>query len=256
MYRTQHVRSGHAAPSRIDPVRARAFEANLQHYSDVFIERQHRLRHSRRQRQHPGALAAVCRLLLLDLVGRVHQPARRSHSYTNNWPYEPLVGNRPTGETVVWTGVSIIMLLAGICAMVWWYASQKQAETEAEPLPETDPLGSWEATPSQRATVKYFWVVSALILVQILLGVITAHYGVEGDGFYGFRRSKMLPYSVTRTWHVQLGLFWIATAWLAAGLFIGPLVSGYEPQGPAPRRATSCSAPCWWSWSGRWPGNG
>ena len=41
-------------------------------------------------------------------------------SYTNNWPHEPLVGNRPTGEAVVWTGVSIIMLLAGISAMVWW----------------------------------------------------------------------------------------------------------------------------------------
>ena len=30
----------------------------------------------------------------------------------------------------MWTGVSIIMLLAGICAMVWWYASQKAAESD------------------------------------------------------------------------------------------------------------------------------
>src|SRR6185312_5984313 len=94
----------------------------------------------------------------------------------------------------------------------------------------TDPLGAWAATPSQRATLKYFWVVSALILVQILMGVITAHYGVEGDGFYGFNISHILPYSVTRTWHVQVGIFWIATAWLAAGLFIGPLISGKEPK--------------------------
>ncbi len=151
-------------------------------------------------------------------------------SYTNNWPFEPLVANRPTGEAVVWTGVSIIMLLAGISAMAWWYAARRSEEEE--PIaPETDPLGSWEATPSQRATVKYFWVVSALILLQMLLGVVTAHYGVEGDAFYGFPLSEWLPYSVTRTWHVQLGLFWIATAWLAAGLFIGPLVSEQEPKG-------------------------
>ena len=65
----------------------------------------------------------------------------------------------------------------------------------------------------------------------MLLGVVTAHYGVEGDAFYGFPLSEWLPYSVTRTWHVQLGLFWIATAWLAAGLFIGPLVSEQEPKG-------------------------
>ena len=70
----------------------------------------------------------------------------------------------------------------------------------------------------------------ALILVQILMGVVTAHYGVEGDGFYGIKLAEILPYSVTRTWHVQLGIFWIATAWLAAGLFIGPLVSGHEPK--------------------------
>ena len=42
--------------------------------------------------------------------------------------------------------------------------------------------------------------------------------------------SQILPYSVTRTWHVQIGIFWIATAWLAAGLFIGPLISGKEPK--------------------------
>jgi nitric oxide reductase subunit B len=128
---------------------------------------------------------------------------------------------------VVWTGVSIIMLLAGICAMVWWYAAE--TKHPEGPPPEQDPLGAWQATPSQRATLKYFWVVAALILVQITLGVVTAHYGVEGDGFYGIPLSQWLPYSVARTWHVQCGLFWIATAWLAAGLFIGPLVSGVEP---------------------------
>jgi nitric oxide reductase subunit B len=149
-------------------------------------------------------------------------------TYTHNWPHEPLVNNRPTGESVMWTGVSIIMLLAGVCGMVWWYASQK--EGPIGPAPDTDPLAAWRSTASQVATLKYFWVVAALILVQILMGIVTAHYGVEGDGFYGIPLSKWLPYTVTRTWHVQIGIFWIATAWLAAGLYIGPLVSGVEPK--------------------------
>jgi nitric oxide reductase subunit B len=102
----------------------------------------------------------------------------------------------------------------------------QESEELPSKLPSHDPLGRWVATPSQRATLIYFWTVSALILVQILMGAITAHYGVEGDGFYGIKIANILPYSVTRTWHVQLGIFWIATAWLAAGLFIGPLVSG------------------------------
>ena len=90
---------------------------------------------------------------------------------------------------------------------------------------------------------KYFWVVAAMIFVQILLGVVTAHYGVEGDGFYGIPLSKWLPYGVTRTWHMQLGIFWIATAWLAAGLFIGPPVSGEEPKGQTPRRQRAVRRP-------------
>ena len=214
----------------IDPVRAAAFQSNLDHYSDVFSN-------GRADYAIPaGAVTDPDRLKKLasfffwtSWTATTNRPDDKI-TYTHNWPYEPLVGNRPTGETVVWTGVSIIMLLAGISAMVWWYASRTEVE-ESGPVPEADPLGSWVSTPSQQATIKYFWVVSALVLVQMLLGVVTAHYGVEGDGFYGIPLSKWLPYSVARTWHIQMGLFWIATAWLAAGLFIGPLVSEHEPAG-------------------------
>ncbi|MEQ8789942.1 MAG: nitric-oxide reductase large subunit [Pirellulaceae bacterium] len=214
----------------VEPIRAEAFRANLAHFSDVFAN-------GRAEYAIPkGAVTDSDRLRNLSAfffwtswAATTNRPDDKI-TYTHNWPYEPLVGNRPTGEAVVWTGVSIIMLLAGISAMVWWYAA-RNAQEEESPAPETDPLGSWTATPSQKATIKYFWVVAALILVQMLLGVVTAHYGVEGDGFYGFPLSDWLPYSVTRTWHVQMGLFWIATAWLAAGLFIGPLVSEYEPKG-------------------------
>ena len=81
-----------------------------------------------------------------------------------------------------------------------------------------------------KATLKYFWVVTAMIVVQVGLGAITAHYAVEGAGFYGIPIQEWIPYSVVRTWHTQLGILWIATAWLATGLFMAPAVSGYEPK--------------------------
>ncbi len=154
-----------------------------------------------------------------------------SVTYTQNWPPDKLIGNTPTGSIVVWSVLSFVFLLAGIGAMVWYFAMQRhKSDGELAEAPGTDPLRCLKATPSMRATLKYFWVVAALLLVQIGCGALAAHYGVEGNGFYGIPLSKWLPYSVVRTWHIQLGIFWIATAWLATGLFVAPAVSGYEPR--------------------------
>ena len=153
-------------------------------------------------------------------------------TYTNNWPNEQLIDNKPTGEMVVWSVVSFVMLLAGVGALAWYFAVQKQKEPHIEEVyPERDPLLALSATPPMKATIKYFYVVTAMFVVQIALGVLSAHYAVEGSGFYGIPIQEWIPYSVVRTWHTQLGILWIATAWLATGLFIAPAVSGYEPKG-------------------------
>lgn len=149
-------------------------------------------------------------------------------SYTNNWPSEELVGNRPSGSMILWTGFSVIVLIAGIGLMVWYYARRRDEETD--PVPLKFPLLKEIQTPSQKATVKYFWIVSALLLVQVIMGVITAHYGVEGQAFYGIPLAKFLPYSISRTWHIQIAIFWIATSWLATGLYYAPAISGTEPK--------------------------
>src|SRR5262249_58768869 len=105
-----------------------------------------------------------------------------------------------------------------------------------EAPPARDPLVGLSATPSQRATLKYFVVVAALFLVQIVAGAGVAHYGVGGDGFYGIPLSQWLPYSLTRTWHPQLRVFLIATALLGARPFIPPPGRGAQPPRPAPCR--------------------
>jgi len=149
-------------------------------------------------------------------------------SYTNNWPHDELVGNTPPGHLLMWTVFSVLFLIAGIALLGWHHARHKD---EAPPeLPATDPLAMVRVTPSMKATAKYFWLVIALFLTQILLGAITAHYQVEGQEAYGFALSNYLPYSLSRTWHTQLAVLWIATAWLGMGLYIGPAISGHEPK--------------------------
>jgi nitric oxide reductase subunit B len=149
-------------------------------------------------------------------------------TYTNNWPAEELVGNRPTSDLILWTGFSVMMLLAGIGLMVWYYARKRDEKEEV--FPNTHPLLKATQSPSQKATLKYFWIVSLLLLVQVIMGVITAHYGVEGHAFYGLPLGDWLPYSISRTWHVQIAIFWIATSWLATGLYYAPAISGHEPK--------------------------
>src|SRR5438270_11920196 len=156
------------------------------------------------------------------------RPGQSNLSYTSNWPHEPLVGNTMSGSAAMWSMVSIVLLIAGIAAMLWF--QDGQGHEEAPALPKVDPLISAVATPSMKATRKYFFAVIGLILLQIGMGAITAHYAVEGQSFFGIPLAQVLPYVVSRTVHTQVGIFWIATAWLATGLYIAPLLPGREPQ--------------------------
>ena len=152
-----------------------------------------------------------------------------SVTYTNNWPHEPLVGNHPTAANILWSMISIALLIAGVGALVWYKNFRERRVTQPEPLP-ADPLSGMELTPSMRALWKFVAVVIGLFVLQALTGALTAHYTVEGDGFFGIPIASVIPYAVSRTWHVQLGVFWIATAFLTAGLFLAPAVGGREPK--------------------------
>jgi nitric oxide reductase subunit B len=229
--RAEYRRNAYDAKSTVITVseeRAAAIDRNIAYYGELFARGNkdyalpaHTVDDSSRAR----ALSAF--FFWTAWAAATNRPGD-TVTYTSNWPHEPLIDNRPTSDAIVWTGVSILLLLAGIGGLAFWHAARRKDETP-EALPERDPFLGSTPTRSQLATTKYFWVVCALLVLQIVVGVITAHYAVEGSGFYGIPLAKVLPYAVARTWHVQLGIFWIATAWLGAGLAIAPTV-GAEPK--------------------------
>lgn len=156
------------------------------------------------------------------------RPGETDLSYTSNWPHEPLIDNVPTTGNGMWSIASVILLIAGIGAMVWFHSASHEA---ADPTPPgQDPLFELKPTASMRATRKYFYVVIGLLLAQVGMGIISAHYAVEGQSFFGLPLAEVLPFVVSRTIHTQLGVLWIATAWLATGLYISPALSGHEPR--------------------------
>ena len=214
----------------VDPVRAAAFDELQAHYADVFTHGKNEYAIQANALSDPTKLRQMSSFFWWTAWASATNRPGSIDSYTQNWPHEPLVGNEPSSGTVMWSIISFVLLLGGVGGMVWYFASQPRT-VEHELLPKNDPLLGLSPTPSQRATVKYFFVVAALWVVQVALGAITAHYGVEGSGFYGIPLDRWLPYSVTRTWHLQIGIFWIATSWLATGLYVAPAVSGVEPKG-------------------------
>ncbi len=154
------------------------------------------------------------------------------YSYTNNWPPEPLVNNEPTADVVVWSVLSLIALLGGIGLLFaafgrWnflgWHGREQATLSFRAP-------GDVALTPAQRVCAWFFLVMAALFLIQTLVGAASEHYRADITGFFGIDLARFFPYNLVRTWHVQLSIFWVSTSFLAAGIFLAPMIAGREPR--------------------------
>ena len=155
----------------------------------------------------------------------------QDYSYTNNWPPEPLVGNHATAETILWSVLSLIALLGGIGLLLaafgrWNFLGWHGREERRISFRPPDDVA---LTPAQRACGWFFLVMALLFLLQTLLGGATQHYRAEIANFFGFDLAQVLPFNIARTWHLQLAIFWVATSYLAAGIFLAPMITGQEP---------------------------
>jgi nitric oxide reductase subunit B len=219
----------------VSDVRAQAIRQTADHYAGLFGNDQSLAKLREQYAMAEGIVTAKADRDALTAfffwsawAATTDRPEEPGLSYTSNWPHEPLVGNTMTTSAAMWSMASVILLLGAIAAMLWLHGAGRHEE-EAVP-PKADPLLGAKATPSMLATRKYFFVVIGLMLLQIAMGAITAHYAVEGQAFFGIPLAEVLPYVVSRTVHTQVGIFWIATAWLATGLYIAPLLGGKEPK--------------------------
>jgi nitric oxide reductase subunit B len=156
----------------------------------------------------------------------------QNYSYTNNWPPEPLVGNEATASTVVWSVASLVALLGGtgllFAAVGRWGLGWRGREQAT--LSFRTP-GDVALTPAQRVCAWFFLVMAVLFLIQTLVGAASQHYRAELADFFGLDLAQFLPFNIVRTWHVQLSIFWVATSFVAAGIFLAPMIAGREPRG-------------------------
>ena len=157
-------------------------------------------------------------------------------SYTHNWPYDPDAGNTPTSPTILWSVIGMLAFVLA-CGIVLYYIGQyNQLPNSFFKAPTKDLLTlqsvrDFNPTPTQKASFKFFLVAAVLFLVQVLCGLLTINNFTDYLGFVGIDLSGILPITITRSWHLMLSLYWIATCWIASSIFILPILSKKEVPG-------------------------
>ncbi len=210
-----------------------AFEEATTHYADFFGTDSTKYGLRPRVITDPQEIHELTAFFSWTAWASAAERPGHDYSYTNNWPPERRVGNIPSADIVVWSGLSLTALLVGLGALfalygrwsrtIGWHASEQPSLAFRQP-------GEVQITQAQRVTAWFFFVVAALFLVQSLLGGAIEHYRADLSTFFGIDLARVLPFNLARTWHVQLSLFWTAAAFLAAGIFLTPIISGREPR--------------------------
>ena len=211
----------------ISEARYTAIKENCNYYASLFTYGHEKYAIPKGALSDPEKLRQLNAFLFWTSWAASTNRPNADYTYTSNWPHEPLIDNTITADSQLWSGFSVILLILFIGILAYYYLRSHE-KGEAVKHPDKDPLLKIALTRSQKAVLKYFFVISLLIGLQIILGIITVHYTVEGQAFFGIDLASVLPYSISRTWHTQLAVFWIAATWLATGLFLAPMISGKE----------------------------
>lgn len=174
------------------------------------------------------ALQTADFLIYSSLTTVANRPGK-DISYTNNWPYQPEVGNVPTDATFYWTWVSYCFVFLGFGVVLYIYHRYLSSLDLGIKTPfflDFKPL-----TPSQKKVGIYFIFVSLVLLIQIGVGALLGHYYAEREAFYGIQITTFLPFNFLRDVHIQTPIVWIGVAWISAAIFLAPIISGQEAKG-------------------------
>ena len=181
----------------------------------------------------PGELRQFTAFVTWAAWASVANRPGEDYSYTNNFPFDPSVGNTAIPGALLWSALSLLVLLAGIAAVLLAFGKFDYLGWISHGYTIRPHVHPGEAGPGQRALVKFFIIVALVFLFQTLVGGATAHYRADPGSFYGFQLENIFPSNLMRTWHLQSAIMWIATSYVAAALFLARTLRRDEPKGLA-----------------------
>jgi nitric oxide reductase large subunit len=150
----------------------------------------------------------------------------QSYSYTHNWPYDPEAGNYPTKDTYVWSFLSIAALFIGIMAVLYMYGQMKatgddpfKESLRAGILMSTPDLEKGVVRPTQRKTYRFYMLAAVAFGLQVLAGFLSVMD--FADPFHE-TIAGILPYTVLRSYHTLLQIYWMFMCWVGYTIFFLP----------------------------------
>ena len=219
---------------RSAPRRRRRSESSCRYYSRFFSDptSEHGLRPD--VITDPDDLRELTAFFAWTAWAAAAERPGHDYSYTNNWPPEPLVGNTLTGER----------------DRVERAVADRAARRDRPALRRLRPLGaaasagtgasrrrSRSAAGRRRADAR---PAGDRLVLPRRGGALPAPdprrrrdrstTGSRSATSSASTCRSVFPYNLMRTWHLQLAIFCVATAFVAAGIFLAPLIAGREPQ--------------------------
>jgi len=155
----------------------------------------------------------------------------KSYSYTNNWPPDKSVGNTPPSGVLIWSFGGILGFFTILGIIIYLVHRYRILYGEPRGVALAEKIYSMPLTHSQNKAAKFFLLVVLLFIIQTLIGGLLAHYTISPAHFYIPIIGKIIPYSLAKSWHLQLAIFWIATTWIGTAIYLAPIIGGKEPKG-------------------------
>jgi len=215
---------------------AHAADVLVDHYQTFFTDGDGKKLHLPEEATQQAAMEDLSAFFFWGAwVSSVERPGA-SYSYTHNWPYDPEAGNTATGPVILWSILGLLGLVLGLGGVLYYYGQMEELDDEtfldrnASLMTDTR-IDAFRPTRTQRATYKFFAAAIVLFLIQVLSGALAINEFVGYLSVFGIDVSSLVPITVSRSWHLQLSLFWISACWVGASIFVLPLISNEEPDG-------------------------
>ncbi len=208
----------------IGDAQAHAREVLATHYAGMFAGRGPQAFHPAGYIDDAAELRALSGFFFWGAWVCAAERPGKGYSYTHNWPYDELAGNRPGAPVLYWSVIAVLGLLLGLGLVLYLYGRYGHASGWGSGPQRGAPLAiapqAWRPTRLARLAYRFFAVAMLLFVLQIVAGILTVHDFLGITRVFGIETAHVLPVTVTRGWHLQLALLWITACWIGATLFL------------------------------------